>query len=188
MTNAPVLDLRDFAAFAIEVDFVKGTGDPSRPFRTMVELTEALSRFDRDLVKSVDTSIEPILVLEDVEAGSIKSWFMSVLHSADDTALASGDWKKIVGSYAVRGKYSLLKWLNSASSVTDPKLLENIQRELLREAEKTNIRGLPGYIPMSRTRLAAHILLCRSVTWMKAIRHNTKAPVTALCRSIALCV
>jgi hypothetical protein len=157
ITSTPIVDLRDYAAFAIEIDFVKGKGDPSRPFRTMVELTEALSRFDKDLVKSVDTTIEPVLILENVEAGSIKSWFLSVLNSTDDTALQSGDWKKIVGSYAVRGKYALLKWLNGAESAADPKLLESIQAELLKEAEETKVRGLPGYAPMSRTRLAAHI-------------------------------
>ncbi len=157
MMDTPILDLKDFAAFAIEIDFVKGKGDPSRPFRAMVELTEALARFDRDLVKSVDTAIEPVLVLENIEAGSIKSWFMSVLRSTDDSALASGDWKKIVGVYVVKGKYSLLKWLSQAESVTDAKLLENIQAELLRLAEETDLRGLPGYTPMSRTRLAAHI-------------------------------
>ena len=148
---------RDTSAFAITVAFVKGEGDPSRPFRAMVALTEALSRFDADLVKSVDVGIEPVLLLEDVEAGSIRSWFVTVLRSADDTALKSGDWKKIVGEYAVKGKYALLKRLEGAESVTDPKLLEEIQAELLIYAEKTNVRGLPGYAPMSRTRLAAHI-------------------------------
>jgi hypothetical protein len=123
----------------------------------MIDLMEALARFDKDLVKSVDITIEPVLLLENVEAGSIKSWFISVLHSADDSALASGDWKRIVGTYAVKGKYALLKKLEGAESVTDPKLLEEIQAELLLEAENTNVRGLPGYAPMSRTRLAAHI-------------------------------
>ena len=64
MSTAPVVDLNDYATFAITIDFVKGKGDPSRPFRVMVELTEALASFDRDLVKSVDASIEPILLLE----------------------------------------------------------------------------------------------------------------------------
>lgn len=167
MANSPIITLSDFAAFAITVDFVRGKGDPSRPFRTMVELTEALARFDKDLVKSVDHTIEPVLLLENVEAGSIKSWFISVLRSSDDSALGSGDWKKIVGSYAVKGKYALLKWLDGAQSITDPKLLDNIQSELLIEAEKTNVRGLPGYIPMSRTRLAAHIAdITSSLTYL----------------------
>jgi len=40
-------------AFAITVDFVKGKGDPSRPFRTMIDLMEALARFDRDFWKQI---------------------------------------------------------------------------------------------------------------------------------------
>ncbi|MHB1630288.1 MAG: hypothetical protein ACYCVB_18280, partial [Bacilli bacterium] len=58
MGDIPAIDLRQFAAFAIKVDFVKGHGDPSRPFRTMVDLTAAFASFDRDLVKSVDATIE----------------------------------------------------------------------------------------------------------------------------------
>jgi hypothetical protein len=88
------VEIRETAAFAITVDFVRGKGDPSRPFRTMIDLMEALARFDKDLVRSIDVSIEPVLLLEDVEAGSIKSWFISVLRSSDDTALRSGDWKR----------------------------------------------------------------------------------------------
>jgi hypothetical protein len=156
MASVPI-DLRETAAFAITVDFVRGKGDPSRPFRTMIELMEALARFDEDLVKSVDVTIEPVLLLEDVEAGSIKSWFITILRSSNDNAIQSGDWKRIVGDYAVKGKYALLKRLEGAQSVTDPRLLEEIQAELLAEAEQTNVRGLPGYTPMSKMRLAAHI-------------------------------
>jgi hypothetical protein len=144
-------------AFALTVNFTRGKGDPSRPFRTMVDLVESLSRFDRDLLKSADSKIEPVLLLENVEAGSIKAWFISFLRSTDDSALKSGEWKRIVGEYAVKGKYTLLKWLEDAKSAADPNLLERIQNELLIEAERTNVRGLPGYVPMSRTRLAAHI-------------------------------
>ncbi|MGH9417022.1 MAG: hypothetical protein ACRD01_10385 [Terriglobales bacterium] len=149
--------MSELAAFAIEIDFVKGRGSPSRPFRVLVDLTEAFARLDRDLVRTVDATIEPVLLLENVEAGSIRAWFATVLRSADDNALASGDWKKIVGAFAVKSKYMILKRLEGASSVTDPELLEGMQIELLMEAERTGVRGLPGYAPISRTRLAAHI-------------------------------
>jgi hypothetical protein len=155
MTN-PLIEAPE-TAFAITVNFVKGQGDPSRPFRTMVNLVEALARFDRDLVKSVDVTIEPVLLLENVEAGSIKSWFISLLRSTDDAALRSGEWKRVVGEYTVKGKYALLKSLDKATSVTDPQLLESVQSELFLQAEQTNARNLLGYAPMSRTRLAAHI-------------------------------
>lgn len=154
----PTLAEAPESAFAITVDFVRGKGDPSRPFRTMVDLVEAFARFDRDLLKSIDVTIEPVLLLENVESGSIKSWFISLLRSSDDSALKSGDWKRVVGEYAVKGKYALIKMLEGAQSITDPNLLDAIQAELLLEAKRTDIRGLSGYVPMSRTRLAAHIV------------------------------
>ena len=157
MGDAPGVDLREFASFAIEIDFVRGSGDPSRPFRTMVDLIEAFGRFDRDLIKGVDATIEPVLILENVEAGSIKSWLITVLRQADDEALKSGDWKRILGSYAVKGKYAVLKALEGAASVTDDQLLARIQTSLALEAQQTQVSSLQGYAPMSRTRLAAHI-------------------------------
>jgi hypothetical protein len=155
LPNRP--DIHDRVAFAVKVDFVRGVGDPSRPFRTMVALMDALARLDRDLVKSVDVSIEPLLLLEDVEAGSIKSWVATILRSTDDSALKSGDWKKVVGEYLVKAKYVVLEKLEGKQTIIEPGLLETIQKDLLLEAERTEVRGLPGYIQMSRTALAAHI-------------------------------
>ena len=124
----------------------------------MVSLMEALSRFDRDLVKSVDVTIEPVLLLEDVEAGSIKSWVATVLQSTDDDALRSGDWKKIVGDYLVKGKYILLNKLQGVDTITQPSLIEDIQATLLLEAESTDIAPMLGYTPLSRTQIAAHVV------------------------------
>jgi hypothetical protein len=151
-------DIQDRVSFAITVDFVRGEGDPSRPFRTMIDMLDALASFDRDLVKGIDASIDAQLLLEDVESGSIKSWMLTVLESTDDNALRSGDWKKIVGSYAVRAKYIVIDWLKGAKKITEPGLLESIQQDLLRVAEQTDVRGLPGYTPMPRLTLAAHIV------------------------------
>lgn len=150
-------ETRENASFAITVDFVRGEGDPSRPFRTMTSLMKSLSRFDRDLVKSVDIAIEPILLLEDVEAGSIKAWVATVLRSSDDDAIRSGDWKRVVGDYLVKGKYVLLEKLEGARSISEPKLLDDIQLALLQEAERTGGQTLLGYTAMSRAEIAAHV-------------------------------
>jgi hypothetical protein len=109
-------------------------------------------------VKGIDASIEAQLLLEDVESGSIKSWVLTVLESTDDNALRSGDWKKIVGNYAVKGKYIILEWLRGAKKITEPGLLDSIQQDLLRAAEQTEVRGLPGYTSMPLLTLAAHIM------------------------------
>jgi hypothetical protein len=186
-------DIRDRVSFAIKVDFVRGVGDPSRPFRTMVSLMDALNRFDRELVRSVDLSIEPLLLLEDIEASSIKSWVATVLRSTDDTAMRSGDWKKVVGDYLVKAKYTLLEKLDDVTTISQPRLLETIQRELLLEAERTDVRGLLGYTAMPRTALAAHIAdITASMDYLQdgdsvtyesrdgqAVRFNTKLRVNS---------
>jgi hypothetical protein len=145
--------IRESATFAITVDFVRGTGDPSRPFRTMIDLLGALARFDRDLIRSVDVTIEPVLLLEDVEAGSIKAWVATILKSTDDSAIRSGDWKKVLGEYLVKGKYFLLEKLEGAQTITQPRLLDEIQSGLLLEAELTDVRSLPGYVPSTEETL-----------------------------------
>ena len=151
------LETREKATFAITVDFVRGDGDPSRPFRTMVGLLDSIRRLDRDLARSVDVELEPVLVLEDVEAGSIKSWVATILRSADDDALKSGDWKKVLGKYLVDAKYIILGKIDDEPSITRPQLLEEIQAELANEAPNRHLGLFPSYTPLTRTQIAAHI-------------------------------
>lgn len=110
-----------------------------------------------DLAKSFDTTIEPQLFLEDVETGSIKAWIAEVLHSTDDDALKSGDWKKVLGTYLVKAKYLVLNRLEGAPTITQPHLLETIQNELMDETVQSGLGLLVGYTPLSRSQLAAHI-------------------------------
>ena len=123
----------------------------------MVGLLDALRRFDRDLARSLDVDMEPQLFLEDVEAGSIKSWIATVLRSTDDDAIKSGDWKKVLGDYLVKAKYIVLSKLEEASTITQPRLLEDIQVQLADEIGRGPLGMLVGYTPLTRSQLAAHI-------------------------------
>ncbi|MBI3871902.1 MAG: hypothetical protein HY304_02360 [candidate division Zixibacteria bacterium] len=55
------------ANFCIEIDFDRHTEDPGRVFRSMSELIDAFQALDRDLVNTVDSKIEPVLLQEDVK-------------------------------------------------------------------------------------------------------------------------
>lgn len=123
----------------------------------MVDLIEALRRFDRDLARSFDATIEPQMFLEDVESGSIKAWIAEVLKSTDDEALKSGEWKKVLGSYLVQAKYLVLGRIEKSASITEPQLLERIQSDLSNETAQNGLGLLVGFTPLSRTQLAAHI-------------------------------
>jgi hypothetical protein len=64
--------------FGIEIDFQPGTDAPSRVFKTITALIEAFQIVDRQLAESV-ARIEPVLLLENIEAGSIIVWLRNKL-------------------------------------------------------------------------------------------------------------
>src|SRR3989442_1120166 len=99
------------ADFCLKIDYVRGSRNPARVFQAMSRLIEACDSIDHSLIKSIDAKIEPVLLLEDVETSSIKAWLRQVVESAEDDALKSGEWKKIVGTYLVKGKYYLIDFL-----------------------------------------------------------------------------
>ncbi|MFN8694376.1 MAG: hypothetical protein ACK5XX_08240 [Holosporales bacterium] len=132
------------ADFAFSIDFQKGEGSASRVFAATHEFIRACEKLDRELVSMIDANIETVLVLEDIEVGSIKTWLRSVLVTADDSALRELDRKKIVGEYLVKAKYAYLQWSENENPERD---LPTLSRELQRIATEANIRRLPHYRP-----------------------------------------
>jgi hypothetical protein len=141
------------ARFSIEIDFKKGAGDPSRVFRAMSDLISALHDVDRALIGTIDTRLEPLLLLEDVETGSIKSWLRQALESVDDNALKTGDWKAVVGHYLVKGKHIIINFLSEETQITNAQQITDLETKLLNAAEETGIKQIPVYVPPSRKQL-----------------------------------
>src|ERR1700678_2263261 len=106
------------ADFGIEVTFASGTPDPARVFRSMTSLIDSFQYFDKDLIQVIDVQIDPILLLEDIEAGSLRTWLRSLISTVDDSALKEGDWKKVVGAYLLKAKYILVKRLEGKTEIT----------------------------------------------------------------------
>ena len=101
------------ADFAFYIDFKKGEGRASRVFSATLEFIKACERLDRELVTSIDASIEVVMVLEDIEASSLKTFFHNLIRAVDDQALKDIDWKPLVGKYLVKSKYMILKWMDN---------------------------------------------------------------------------
>ncbi len=68
------------ADFGIEINFQPGSDAPARVFKAMTALIETFESIDRELVNSV-AKIQPVLLLEDIEAGSVKTWLRTQLES-----------------------------------------------------------------------------------------------------------
>lgn len=143
--------------FCITIDFNKKSENPSRVFQTMTELIQSFQKFDSNLIKGIDTKLEPTILLEDVETGSLKTWLTSVLNGIPDEALKTADWKQIVGHYLVRAKYIVLNRIEDRVDITDAKIIEEIQNDLVEEARLTDIKLLPHYEPLPIPKLIKSI-------------------------------
>lgn len=114
-------------------------------------MIRALQELDHTLCASVDSHIEPVMLLEDIEAGSIKAWLANQLKRVDDEGLKTLDWKPIVGRYLVRAKYAFIRWSNKEGP--DGGLL-GLAREIRTIAQETDVKHLPDYAPPSVQDLA----------------------------------
>jgi hypothetical protein len=143
--------------YALEVDYKRGTERPAHVFRAMSELIEAFQQLDVDLAKSIAAEIEAVVVLEEVEVGSVRAWLSTILKSVDDSALKKLDWKGIVGTYLVKAKRRIVRFLDNTPTVVDQQQIAGLERDLLALAEETNVRQIPAYTPVPRRRLLMNL-------------------------------
>lgn len=134
--------------YCLEVNFKKGTESPSRVFRAIHEMIDAFQVLDEHLVRSIDIRIEPVLLLEDIESGSVRTWIATRLNAIPDDAIYHLDWKRLVGYYLVRGKYRIINFLEGITTITNIDQIKSLQDDLCSLAEETGVRMLPDYKPI----------------------------------------
>lgn len=103
-------------------------------------LVESLDRLDHVLLSSVNTSLEPVSILNDIEKSSLKLLLARALKSLPDEHLHNPDWKKWLGALLVKGKHVLLSRIDSDA----PEIMRGI--ELLTD-DYRHAPGLVGYEP-----------------------------------------
>ncbi len=108
---------------------------------------ESFEYIDRLLSRSIRCRIQPILTLEDIEAGSILTWLKNMLETVDDEALKSGDVKKLIGAYLVTGKKILIDYCNKRTTIGSRAEIEELQRRTARCSWQTDVIRIPMYSP-----------------------------------------
>ena len=139
------MDTNKESVFEVTIDFERGSGDPTRVFRTMSELIKAFESLDENLLSSFDVALNTSLVLDEVETGSLKARFRDLIAGIPDEALKDGEWKKILGHFLLRSKYAILKWLNEQDDSVNRENVRDLEDEIAKIAEDTNIKQLPAY-------------------------------------------
>jgi len=104
-------------------------------------MIESLDKLDAVLLSSVDTSLEPVSVLNDVQHSSLKMLLVRALKHTPDDLVGNLDWKKWVGGLLVKGKYKLLSKLEADGPELQKVLIE------LEDDYKKAPSSLIGYKP-----------------------------------------
>jgi len=97
--------------------------------------------------------------LEDIEAGSLRAWLRTALESVDDQAIKDLQWKRLVGSYLVRAKHTMVDFLSKRSSVGSKEEIYSLQERLLETAKETDVLRIPTYQPIPATKVANAVRL-----------------------------
>jgi hypothetical protein len=147
----------DGFSFELVIDFVPGEGDPSRVFKAMSGLIDSMQNLDRHLMASIDFSLRPELVLDDVERGSLKARLRSVVEGIPDEALKEVEFKKILGPYLLKGKKAILNWCSENSEINSRESVRELEGTLLKLAEETDLKELPAYAPVQAQALLSDL-------------------------------
>ena len=107
--------------FGIKIDYKKNSGSPSRVFQVISNLLDACQRIDKRLAELIDADIEPVLILEDIHAGSgsIQAWLRITLISNPDDSLYPTNWKPLIGQFLIKGKKTMIDFMKDKPKITN---------------------------------------------------------------------
>lgn len=144
--------------FSIIVDYDKNASKPEQIFLGIAKLIEGFQYTDRELVGCIAKEIEPVIMLDDVEQGSIKMILRSVIASLPDEGLANCDVKRIIGTFLVKAKYAILKAMDNDGSISEASF-NKLEGELFAQAQETGVSTLGCYTPPRRETLIRSMAL-----------------------------
>ncbi|MBE5316927.1 MAG: hypothetical protein H4O13_16155 [Xanthomonadales bacterium] len=157
MPEIMVIPTEEPSGFAIYLDFAKSEGRPSRVFQSMALLVDTFAALDKQLVGVFGRDAATELVLEEITAGSIRSRLRNVLSSIPDGPLSELDAKKIIGHFLVKAKYRVIEWLGKNEKIESIQQVRALEGELQTLAERTGVREIPAYEPISTDQLLEHL-------------------------------
>ena len=144
------------ADFSFRIVFKKGQGNPRRIFDAASELIDGFEHLDEAVAGSVDVKLQPTMVLEDINAGSIRVLLSSLLKKIDDEGLRQGEVKKALGPALVDAKYAVIRWLDKDQDTATKDAVE-LRDTLRRLAATSDLRHLGDYAPIHEAKLVASL-------------------------------
>jgi len=109
ITNAEVVE----GEIALIIHYKPGESEALEVLSGAMRLIEGLEAIDHSLLSSINTSLDPVSILNDVQHSSIKILLKRALKSIPDNELENLEWKKWIGRLLVKGKHKILSHLEA---------------------------------------------------------------------------
>ena len=138
-------DVQDYGFFELVVEFKRESGDPSRVFKTMTGLIESFQSLDQHLSYSIGPSVKTTLILQDIQADSLKAKLKNVIEEVPDEALKQGEIKLILGHFIVKAKHKVIDWCYDRKKIEDQNDIKLLKADLKKLAQETDIKQIPAY-------------------------------------------
>jgi len=110
--------------FGLVIDYSPGKSAALDVLGGAMALVQSLDTLDRALLSTINTELEPVSILNDVQHSSLKILLARVLRKMPDEHLSSLEWKKWVGELLVKGKHLLLQKIDADTPEIEQKLKE----------------------------------------------------------------
>jgi len=133
---------------SIKVDYNENRKNPSEVFESLAKVVDSFYRLDQCLLHVFHTDINVKYEIESIELGSIRAKIKSILELIDDDALKELDYKKMIGSFLVKGKHYLLKKVQENSGISSTEQIQEHEEgiiEIAKEEGLTPVFSLPTY-------------------------------------------
>lgn len=144
--------------YQIQLEYIQNCEQPSQVFLAMSKLIDAFKSLDKLLIDSLVVDIESSIILKGIEVGSIKAILCTVLKAIDDDAIKDLDWKKLIGHYLLKAKYTILRHLEDNNEFTNIEQVNKLCESIYFLAAETDIKNTPIYIAPTPRNLLSGIL------------------------------
>jgi|GEM_PF-4643432 len=95
------------------ISYMQGRSRACDVLSAVLEIISALDALDHVLLSSIDMSLEPVSILNDIQQSSLKLLLRRCLKSIPDKHIINLDWPKWIGALLVQCKHLLLQHLDS---------------------------------------------------------------------------
>ena len=112
--------------FGIKINFGRNSS-PTQIFRALSEMINSFQQIDKHLLESINIEIEPLILLEDIEQGSIIIWLKDTLTDALNNTLTKTpdkdiedlNFRKIIGVFLNQSRYAIIRFTQKKENLED---------------------------------------------------------------------